>query len=328
MVFIISRLKKNESPWIKVHFQKKAELGFESGSSVFKLMLLIRLSTACLYWFSSWSQDLALWSDMGKTFRHASLLGWVLEPGFPWWGWVSWNPGALRSFGAVSNYWMFIFEVMLLINTLSLWEGTELFPLAPRSLRKVNNYMWFPTLLTKFCIVKAMVFSVVMHARESWTITLSIDELMLLNCGAREDSWESLGLQGDQSNLQSILKKINPEYSLRGPDVKNRLIWEVLDSGKDWRQEEKGTAEDERIGWHHWLNGHGFEQTPGDGEGQGGLACCRPWGRRVRHDWVTEQQPDFEQNELLWFFFYQWCLCLCTSYRMTLCVCVWGGSYS
>ena len=101
---------------------------------------------------------------------------------------MSWNPGALRSFGAVSNYWMFIFELMLLINTLSLWEGTELFPLAPRSLRKVNNYMWFPTLLTKFCIVKAMVFSVVMHARESWTITLSIDELMLLNCGAREDS--------------------------------------------------------------------------------------------------------------------------------------------
>ena len=170
MVFIISRLKKNESPWIKVYFQKKAELGFESGSSVFNLMLLIRLSTACLYWFSSWSQDLALRSDMGKTFRHASLLGWVLEPGFPWWGWVSWDPGALRSFGAVSNSWIFIFEVMLLINTLSLWEGTELFPLAPRSLRKVNNYMWVPTLLTKVCVVKAMVFLVVMHACESWTI--------------------------------------------------------------------------------------------------------------------------------------------------------------
>ena len=61
------------------------------------------------------------------------------------------------------------------------------------------------------------------------------------------------------------------------------------DAGKNWRQEEKGTTEDEMVGWHHWLNGHELEQTLGDSEGQGSLACCSPWGRRVRYDWATEQ---------------------------------------
>ena len=51
-------------------------------------------------------------------------------------------------------------------------------------------------------------------------------------------------------------------------------------SGKDWGQEEKGTTKDEMAGWHHRLNGHGFGWTPGVGDGQGGLACCGPWGRR------------------------------------------------
>ena len=50
------------------------------------------------------------------------------------------------------------------------------------------------------------------------------------------------------------------------------------DVGKDWRQEEKGTTEDEMAGWHHQLNGHGLEQAPGDGEGPGNLGCCSPWG--------------------------------------------------
>ena len=63
------------------------------------------------------------------------------------------------------------------------------------------------------------------------------------------------------------------------PYVKCWLIGKDPDAGKDWRQEEKGTAEGEMAGWHHWLNGHEFEQAPGDGDGQGGLACCSPWGR-------------------------------------------------
>ena len=64
------------------------------------------------------------------------------------------------------------------------------------------------------------------------------------------------------------------------PDVKNWLIWKDPDSGKDWRQEEKGTTDDEMAGWHHRLNGHEFEQALGVGDGQGSLACCSPQGRK------------------------------------------------
>ena len=62
------------------------------------------------------------------------------------------------------------------------------------------------------------------------------------------------------------------------PDAENRRIEKDSAVGKDWRQKEKGTTEDEMVGWHHWLNGHEFEQTPGDSEGQGSLVCCKPWG--------------------------------------------------
>ena len=63
------------------------------------------------------------------------------------------------------------------------------------------------------------------------------------------------------------------------------------DVGKDWRQEEKGTTEDEVVVKHHWLNRYEFEQTPEDGEGQGRLTYYSPWGRRIRHNRVTEQPP-------------------------------------
>ena len=55
--------------------------------------------------------------------------------------------------------------------------------------------------------------------------------------------------------------------------------WKDPDAGRDWGQE-KGTTEDEMDGWHHRLNGHGFAWTPGVGDGQRGLACCSPWGRK------------------------------------------------
>ena len=64
------------------------------------------------------------------------------------------------------------------------------------------------------------------------------------------------------------------------PDVKNWLIWKDSDAGKDWRQEEKGMTEDEMVGWHHRLNGHGFGWTLGVGGGQGGLVCYSSWGRK------------------------------------------------
>ena len=63
------------------------------------------------------------------------------------------------------------------------------------------------------------------------------------------------------------------------PDVKSQLIGKDPDAGND-REQEKRVAEDEIVGWHHWLNGHELELTPGDGEGQGSLACCSPQGRK------------------------------------------------
>ena len=83
---------------------------------------------------------------------------------------------------------------------------------------------------------------------------------------------------------------INPEYSLEGLMLKLKLQYfghlmrradsfgKDPDAGKDWGQEEKGRTEDEMVGWHHRLSGHGFEQTPGDSEGQGSLVCCSPCG--------------------------------------------------
>ena len=71
------------------------------------------------------------------------------------------------------------------------------------------------------------------------------------------------------------------------PNVKYWLIRKDPDAGKDWRQEEKGTTEDEMVGWHHWFNGHEFEQAPGDCDGQGSLVCCSPWGSKESD--MTEQ---------------------------------------
>ena len=80
------------------------------------------------------------------------------------------------------------------------------------------------------------------------------------------------------------------------PDAKSQLTGKDPDAGKDWGQDEKGVTEDEMVRWHHWLSGHEFEQALGDEEGQGSLACCSPWGCRVRHDLVTEQ----DQLQKLW----------------------------
>ena len=67
---------------------------------------------------------------------------------------------------------------------------------------------------------------------------------------------------------------------LWSPDAKSWLLRKDPDAGKDWRQEEKGTTEDEMVGWHRWLDGHEFGQPPGLGDGQGSLACCSPQGCR------------------------------------------------
>ena len=120
---------------------------------------------------------------------------------------------------------------------------------------------------------------------------------MLLNWDVREDSWVSCTAR--RTN-QPILKEISSEYPfgrtdaeteapiLWPPDVKNWLIGKGHGAGKDWRQKEKGMTEDEMVGLHHWLDGHGFKQTRGVGDGQGIQACCSPWGHRVGNDTATE----------------------------------------
>ena len=90
------------------------------------------------------------------------------------------------------------------------------------------------------------------------------------------------------------------------PDKKSWLIGKDPDAGRDWRQEEKGTTEDEMVGWHHRLDGHEFGCTPGVGDGQGGLASCGSRGRREsdmteRLDWTEPSSPGNHK-----FIFYIW----------------------
>ena len=118
---------------------------------------------------------------------------------------------------------------------------------------------------------------------------LSTKELMLLNCGVGEDSWESLGLQGDltspfwrRSALRFFWKNDAKAETpvLWPPHVKSWLVGKESDAGRDWGQEEKATTEDEMTGWHHWLDGREFEWTSGDGDEQGGLSCCDSCGHK------------------------------------------------
>ena len=85
------------------------------------------------------------------------------------------------------------------------------------------------------------------------------------------------------------------------PYAKSWFIGKDPDAGKDWRQEEKGTTEDERVGRHHWLNGYGFEQAPGVGDGQGSLVCCSPWGLKESDmtEWLNWTEFDVKILKLI-----------------------------
>ena len=169
------------------------------------------------------------------------------------------------------------------------------------------------TLLKNVCIVKAMVFPVVMCRCESWTIKKAecqrIDTFQWW-CWRRffRILWTT------RESNQSIWKEINPEYSLEGLLLLlkfqnfGHLMWRVdslektLMLGKTEGRTRRGTTKDEMVGWHHWLNGHDFEQTPGDREGQGSLACCSPWVAKSctwLSDWTTITTTNHYTTNLL-----------------------------
>ena len=153
------------------------------------------------------------------------------------------------------------------------------------------------TLPTKVCIVSYVfssshVWMWELDYRESWapknwcfwTVVLEKTLENPLDC----KEIQPVNPKGNQSWIFIGRTDVGAEAPvLWPPDVKNWLLGKDPDAGKDWRQEEKGTTEDEMVGWHHGLNEHEFEQAPGVGDGQGGLVCCSPWGHKVLD--TTEQ---------------------------------------
>ena len=147
------------------------------------------------------------------------------------------------------------------------------------------------TLPTKVHLAKAMVFPVwKLECEESWALKNWCFRTVVLE--------KALESPLDYKEIKSVNPKQNQPWIFIGrtgaeaettiiwpPDVKNWLIGKDPGAGKDWGQEEM--TEDEMVGWHHWLNGHEFEQVPGVSDGQGGLACCSSWGHKELD--MTEQ---------------------------------------
>ena len=132
-----------------------------------------------------------------------------------------------------------------------------------------------------------MVFPVVMYRYLSWTIkkaehqknlcfwTVVLEKTLDSPLDCKEI--KPVNLKGNQSLIFIGRSDAEAETSiLWPPDMKNWLIGKDPDAGKDWRHEEKGTTEDEIVGWHHQFDGYEFEQVPGVGNGQGSLECCSP----------------------------------------------------
>ena len=144
---------------------------------------------------------------------------------------------------------------------------------------------------TNVCTVKAMVFPVVKNGceldhKEGWALKNWCFWTVVLE--------KTLDSPVDCKEIKPVNPKGNQPWIFTGrtdSEVKTPILWppdekkwlngKDPDSGKDWRQEEKGMTEDEMVGWHHLLNGHEFEQAPGVGERQGSLAWCSPWGHKA-----------------------------------------------
>ena len=165
------------------------------------------------------------------------------------------------------------------------------------------------TLPTKVHLVKAMVFPCghvwmwELDCEESWVPknwcfwTVVLKNTLESPLGYKEI--KPVNPKGNQSWI--FIGRTDAEAEapiLWPPDAKNRLTGKDPDAGKDWRQEEKGLAEDQMVTWHHQLNRHEFEQALEDGEGQRSLACCSPWSRKESDttERLTEQQQGHGSN--------------------------------
>ena len=119
-----------------------------------------------------------------------------------------------------------------------------------------------------------------------WTVVLESTLESLLEC----KEIQPVNPKGNKSWIFIGRTDAEAESPVLWPPLgKNWLIWKDPDAGKHWGQEEKGLTENEMVGWHHWLDGHEFEQAPGVGDGQGSLAFCSPWGRKesdTMSDWT------------------------------------------
>ena len=161
---------------------------------------------------------------------------------------------------------------------------------------------------TKVRLVKAMVFPVVMYGCESWTIKKAEcrrTDAFELWCWRRVLRVPWTARKFNQSMLKEkswiFIGRANAEAEtpiLWPSDVKSWLIGKDPDAGRDWRQEQKGMTEDEMVGWHHWLDGHGFGWTPEVGDGQGGLVCWA-WCAAV-HGVAKSQTRLSDWTELNW----------------------------
>ena len=171
------------------------------------------------------------------------------------------------------------------------------------------------TLPEKFCLVKAMVFPVVMYGWEIWTIKKPECRIWCFWTVVLEKTFESpldckeihpVNPKGDQPWVFIGRTDVETETRIFWPlDAKCWLIWKDPNAGKYWRQEEKGTTKDEMVGWHHQLNGHGFGWTPAVCDGQGGLACCSSWGRK-ESDTTEWAEMNWSHFSRVWLFAILW----------------------
>ena len=184
-------------------------------------------------------------------------------------------------------------------------------------------------MLTNVRQVKAIIFPIVIYRYESWAIkswriwpwalkkTWCFSTVMLektlespLNCKEIKPGHP----KGNQS--WTFIRRTDAEAETLvfwPPDTKNWLIRKDPDAGKDWGQEEKGTAEDEMVGWYHRLNGHEFEQALGIGDGQGSLACCSLWSHKESDttEWLNWIEFSYHILPCV-------CVCMCAQLCPTL----------